>query len=46
MLVVGAKEMEEGKVAVRSRKEGDLGAVALDEFIAKLHEEVDNKVCK
>ena len=46
MLVVGAKEMEEGKVAVRSRRDGDLGAISLDEFIAKLREEVDNKVCK
>lgn len=46
MLVVGAKEMEEGKVAVRSRKDGDLGVMDLSDFIAKLHEEVDNKVCK
>ena len=46
MLVVGAKEMEEGKVAVRSRRDGDLGAISLDEFIAMLREEVDNKVCK
>ena len=33
MLVIGDKEMEAKTVGVRSRKEGDIGAVALDEFI-------------
>jgi threonyl-tRNA synthetase len=32
MLVLGDKEKEEGKVAVRERKAGDLGAMTLDEF--------------
>src|SRR5262249_17985413 len=35
MLVVGEREMEEGKVAVRERARGDLGAMALDEFKEK-----------
>ena len=43
MLVVGDKEMEEKAVGVRNRKDGDLGAMKLDEFIAKLKEEVDSK---
>lgn len=43
MLVVGDKEVEEGTVAVRSRKEGELGAIPVDEFVAKLKDEVDNK---
>lgn len=43
MLVIGEKEMVEGKVAVRSRKEGDLGAIALEEFIAKITEEIKEK---
>ncbi|WP_461205558.1 threonine--tRNA ligase [Clostridium sp. DL1XJH146] len=43
MLIVGDKEMEEGTVAVRSRKEGDLGAIKTEEFIAKVKEEVKNK---
>ena len=32
------------KVAVRSRKEGDLGAIALEEFIQKLNYEIENRV--
>lgn len=43
MLVIGEKEMNENKVAVRSRKDGDLGAIRIDEFITKLNEEVVNK---
>ncbi len=43
MLVIGDKEAEEGTVAVRSRKEGDLGAMAIDAFIAKITEEVRTK---
>lgn len=43
MLVIGEKEMNENKVAVRSRKDGDLGAIGIDEFITKLNEEVINK---
>jgi threonyl-tRNA synthetase len=39
MLVVGDKEVENQTVGVRSRTEGDLGAVALAEFAAKLKEE-------
>ena len=31
-LVLGDKELEEGKVAVRERKEGDIGAMSLEEF--------------
>ncbi len=43
MLVVGDKEMEENAVGVRNRKDGDLGAMKIDEFISKLKEEVDSK---
>ncbi|MGD9589500.1 MAG: threonine--tRNA ligase [Pyrinomonadaceae bacterium] len=32
MLVLGDKELEEQKVAVRERKQGDIGAMPLDEF--------------
>jgi threonyl-tRNA synthetase len=32
MLVLGDKELEENKVAVRERKRGDIGAMSLDEF--------------
>lgn len=35
MLVIGDKELEQGTVAVRSRKDGDLGTMPLDEFLSK-----------
>ncbi|WP_035287736.1 threonine--tRNA ligase [Clostridium sp. KNHs214] len=44
MLVIGDKEMAEGKVAIRSRKEGDLGTDTIEEFISKIKEEISNKV--
>jgi threonyl-tRNA synthetase len=43
MLVVGDKEAADGTVAVRSRLGGDLGARALDAFIASAREEVETK---
>ena len=43
MIVIGDKEMNEGKVAVRSRKGGDLGAMELDQFVSKLTEEIAGK---
>jgi len=39
MLILGDKEFEDGLVAVRDRRQGDLGAVSLEEFIAKIDEE-------
>ena len=44
MLVVGAKEEEEGKVSVRSRFLGDEGAKDLGEFIVSLKEEIKDRV--
>jgi len=41
MLVIGEKEIEANSVGVRSRKEGDLGAMPVDEFIAKAKKEID-----
>lgn len=43
MLVIGDKEMENRAVAVRSRKDGDLGAMPLNDFIDKIVEEVNTK---
>ncbi|EJP6473274.1 threonine--tRNA ligase [Clostridium botulinum] len=43
MLILGDKEVEAGKVAVRSRKDGDLGAISLEEFIEKINNEIKNK---
>lgn len=44
MIILGDKEVSENKVAVRSRKEGDLGAISLKEFVAKLNYEIDNRI--
>ena len=43
MLIVGDKDIENNVVAVRSRKDGDLGAMSLSDFIAKITKEVAEK---
>lgn len=43
MAVVGAKEEENGTISVRSRKDGDLGAVTYPDFLQKLQEEIAEK---
>ncbi|WP_050697335.1 threonine--tRNA ligase [Anaeromassilibacillus senegalensis] len=43
MLVVGDKETEQENVAVRSRKDGDLGSMGVKEFIAKVQQEITDK---
>ena len=45
MLVIGKKEQETGTVGVRSRAEGDIGAMDKQEFISKIKEEA-NKLGK
>jgi len=32
MLILGDQELENGQVAVRERKQGDIGAMSLEEF--------------
>ena len=41
MLVIGDKEIENGSVGVRSRKDGDIGQMNQDEFIEKVKHEVE-----
>ena len=43
MLVLGDKEQEAGQVAVRNRKDGKTEVMGLDEFLAKIREEVATK---
>ena len=43
MLVMGAKEVEAKGVAIRSRKAGDMGQMSVDEFVAKIQEEIETK---
>jgi len=44
MLVVGEKEMNERKVAVRRQGNGDLGAKGIEEFIAEVRQEIKERV--
>ncbi len=44
MLVVGAKEEEEGKVSIRSRFAGDEGQKCLKDFLCDLKKEISGKV--
>ena len=42
MLVIGDKEVQAGTVGVRSRKDGDVGAMGAEEFIEKIKNEIEN----
>lgn len=44
MILVGDKDIEAGTISVRSRKNGDEGAVTIEEFTARIKDEIDNKV--
>src|SRR5271165_5992082 len=43
MLVIGGREAEAGQVAVRHRKKGDLGPVAVEEFVRTVTSEIAAK---
>lgn len=43
MLVIGSKEVENGTVSVRSRKQADIGTMTLDAFLAMALEEIETK---
>ncbi|MDD5731686.1 MAG: threonine--tRNA ligase [Patescibacteria group bacterium] len=43
MIIMGEKEKESGKLAVRSKKEGDLGAIDLKEFLKRITKEIKEK---
>ena len=42
MLVVGEKEAEEGKVAVREHGKGDIGTMTIEEFASLIKTSIDN----
>lgn len=46
MFIVGDKDVEAQTVSVRHRKDGDLGAMKLEDFIAMAKEEIDSKAIK
>lgn len=43
MVVVGPKEAEENKIAIRSRFKGDEGTTTTKDFISMIKDEIDNK---
>lgn len=43
MFIIGDKDIEANTVSVRHRKNGDLGAMKLDEFVDKALDEINNK---
>ena len=44
MLVIGEKEMQNNTVGVRSRSDGDIGAIEISEFIENIKTEIENHV--
>ncbi len=46
MFIVGDKDIEANTVSVRHRKDGDLGAMKLEDFIAMAMEEIETKAIK
>ena len=43
MLIVGEREVENQTVGVRHRAKGDLGAIAIDEFIGNITKEIKER---
>jgi len=43
MLIVGDKEIEANAVGVRTRKDGDIGQMAVADFISKIEKEIKEK---
>ena len=43
MLLLGDKEMENGTVSVRSRKDGDLGGKTVEDFVAMAREQIESR---
>ena len=43
MLIVGQREQESGRVAVRHRRRGDLGALEVEEFLQQIQAEIAEK---
>ncbi|MGB5008521.1 MAG: threonine--tRNA ligase [Ferruginibacter sp.] len=44
MLVIGEKEMNEGKVAIRRQGKGDMGVKLIDEFVTEISSEIKNRI--
>ena len=42
ILVIGDKEIEANAVGVRARSQGDIGQMPVEEFIARIQNEIKN----
>lgn len=45
LLVIGEREAAERRIAVRTRREGEVGALSIEQVAEKMQNEVDNKIC-
>lgn len=45
MIIIGDKEKENGVIAVRDRKKGDLGTMSFDDFLSMITKEIEEKIC-
>ena len=46
MVLVGDKDIENGVISIRDRRDGDIGSMKVEEFIKKICEEVANKTIR
>ena len=46
MLVIGEKEVNENKVAVRRQGKGDSGAISIDDFISNISTEIKSRIAE
>lgn len=46
MLIVGEKEQAEGKISIRKKGEGDLGAMTVEEFMALAKQEINKNLLR
>jgi len=44
LIVVGDKEMQNGHVAVRTRKGEDLGVMSVEAFVAQIQQDIENRI--
>ncbi|MBZ0178998.1 MAG: threonine--tRNA ligase [Melioribacteraceae bacterium] len=44
MIIVGEKEMNSGSISVRQHKKGDIGSFEIQDFIAKIKDEINGKI--
>ena len=42
MIIIGDKEIEQNTIGVRSRSDGDIGQMNIDEFVKKIKDETNN----